>query len=141
MKNKENYLTFIQSNELVDQKKMIYKNDEPILISEKYSADCTSDSPQNAGAFQAIIDYSRNSYAHSKHVNSKEAILDLIDRNENILQKMMIFKVLEVDCNIHPAKKLQLNQKGRASSWEWIDVKNKAELINIFNSNFLQLKQ
>lgn len=139
MEKSKNYLVFIQENRLIDDENMIYENEKPILIAEEYHQNWTNGSPKNAGVCQALMNYSYNSYAHSKLVCGKSAILDLIDRNENILQKMKIFKVDTVDYNIHPAKKEQLNQRGRALTWDWIVVNSKKELLNIFDSNTAKL--
>jgi hypothetical protein len=109
-------------------------------------------SPQNSGIANLLIPTSKPTYdnetgelvedttiAGTENINGKENVLIAIKRGA-ISHDCRLMKVTKVDYNIHPAKKAQLNQIGRASEWEWVLLNTTEEAVVIMEANKILLK-
>jgi len=138
MKNSNNKIrTIATSNYPVynDAGEMLYYE-----IGHSYNVDCdyetTRNAPQNSGVAQILFHYSLNSYGHNIKLIGEEACLSFAKLNKGYGH---VLKVIEVDYNVHQAKKEQLNQRGRMSVGKWIEIENENQAKKIIDHNKMML--
>ena len=104
-----------------------YEKTQEFKILSKYQNCITRNSPQNSGLYQLYCDFSKNNYAQSFKIYTKEAVIDFYKRNST----GKILKITEFE-TIGKGKDYE---KTKPSKGEWVEVENLEQVIEILNSN------
>ena len=109
--------------------------------------------PQNGGVAQLLINYTNvhtyidedekevtAEYSRSKTIYGENDCQNAINAGLLNYEGIKCFKVLEVDYDIHPQKKIDLKQRGRATKWEWVVINSIDQYKAIIKVNKQLLK-